>query len=275
MAQCVANAMVSSRSNDQQSKQFSAVIASRAAAGKSLRVLDYASGKGRFARALGDLSSDDRRRIDYFTFDDPQHDEDVGERRRNVASLYPDEGERSAARCSNEISDYFNEKRTDVVVMANFLHEVLPSDWADHLANAYKALADDGTLLIFEDTAMSVGELPTKTGFIVLTLPDLRVLFGTNDGIDVADVADPRCSVLVVAKRTLQAALRAEAHEWYGRLRETLGAVLQRSTREIMTLRAAERRDVGPECHERWLRQHPSAANVWSHLGRGSRPRRA
>jgi SAM-dependent methyltransferase/ABC-type histidine transport system ATPase subunit len=234
VAQCVADVLVSNRSDDRQSKQFLGAVSERAACGGTVRVLDYGAGKGRFARALAERPELERPKVDYFTYDDPNYDADRSAREANVKLLYPDEDPR--ARCRSDMSDFVHSEnsRVDVVVMCNFLHEVPPRDWQANLTNTYRALRTDGTLLVIEDLRMSVGELPSATGYIVLGESDLRELLGSSDDVFLHATANERCSIVVVRRVALSSATR---DDWAERLVSTLRGVRARTLQDIRQLR--------------------------------------
>jgi hypothetical protein len=187
---------------DRQETQFAHIITRACATkGAKLRILDYAAGKGRFAVALADaVPADIRARLEYFAFNDAEHNSHAGECCRNVATLHPDD---ATSRCSSEVSDFFGQARVDLVVMANFLHEIEPAAWGRHFSLAAKALADDGVLVIMEDQEPPVGELPTEHGFILLDLTALRILFGQS--IEVRPLLEPgRLTAFEVPQKLLQ-----------------------------------------------------------------------
>jgi energy-coupling factor transporter ATP-binding protein EcfA2 len=235
VAQCVTDALTSSRTGDRQCRQFLDLLTSRQAGSGRVRILDYASGRGRFARALAETAEEVRKPLDYYAFDDQRHDQDRKEREQQVRALYPSEPDPSA-RCSNDASDFTHENRVDVVVMANFLHEVPPQKWRDHLLVARDVLRDDGVLLILEDQEMQVGELPHKTGYLVLSLVDVRQLLGSSAEINAHDSSTPRCSAIVVTRTALTAAM-ADAPTYQRHLVETLGAMRTRLLDEVRRTR--------------------------------------
>jgi SAM-dependent methyltransferase len=247
LAQSLENALVSDRTGDRQSDQFTRVAASRLKQGRTLRILDYASGKGRFARAIADLPEPVRLRFDYYAYDDRTRDHHRPERERQVRALYPDELT-PEIRCSNEITEFTNDRRVDVVVFANFLHEVPPQRWQHHLRRAWDALSDDGILLVLEDQRISVGELPHKGGFIVLDLGDMRRLLGSTGGVDSFSTNDERCSAVVVNRTALETS-REDGAEYRERLRNTLLEVKRRSADDVR--RARENTSAAGRSHAR------------------------
>lgn len=121
-------------------------------------ILDYASGKARFARALAlALPPALLSRVDYHAWD-ASHDEGHQERLNNVAMLCP--GDDQPKRCSKDISDFHHQGKVDLVVACNFFHKAPTRDWLKHLRAIGDALRDDGMLVVMEDLEMPVGELP-------------------------------------------------------------------------------------------------------------------
>lgn len=233
LAECLQHATVANVSGDPQSKQLAGHLRSIIESDKQIRLLDYASGKARFARAIFQaFKPEDRTKIDYFTWDQKvKDDRDLNDRQSNVKSLYP-EGDLSA-RCSTEISDFENENQVDLVVACNFLHEVPHRDWRTHLAHIRDVLKPNGRLLVMEDREMPVGELPHRNGFIVLDLKALRDLMGSSTGVE-EQGSDPRLGVTTITREALAKSLGADFPR---RMERALVGLYQRETERVRRLR--------------------------------------
>ena len=193
--------VASHEAGDRQEHQFAELVAERLAnQGGRLRIADYGAGAGRFAAALAEvLPNDVRERIEYFAYNSPAHDKHRAECAANIARLH---GPRSQDRIKTTTSDLWGENQVDVVVMSNFLHEIAPAEWASHLRKAGEMLVDGGLLLVMEDQEPPVGELPTRNGFFVMDLEELRRLFGRTPQVQ-ALVQDPRLTAFSVPKALL------------------------------------------------------------------------
>lgn len=236
VVQCVLDAGVSERIGERQSAQFLRILGARDASAGPLRILDYGSGKARFALALAEEEPAARERIDYRAYDDPAHDSDRAVRARNLVRAF---GVTGPARSSNDISDFAHERRVDLVVMANFLHEVPPIYWREHFTNSLQSLREGGALVVFEDQQIAVGELPNPKGFILMNLAELRTLLGTTEGVEVHQAADARCSAFLVSRAGLEESLK-DAQAWTRRLVQALEAIKGRAAREIRIVRGDE-----------------------------------
>ena len=241
-AECLQNALVFGDADhqDPQSQQLTHALRARTGDGQKCQILDYASGKARFAMALADLlSPDEKASVDYRAYDDPHYDTHRDDKLRNIARLYPNETpDQIATRTTNRVSDHQHDSRVDLVVLCNTLHEIEVKDWLAVFRNVHSVLADDGVLLILEDLELPVGELPNPTGFLVLDLDELRALFGsTKQVMPLAKAAPARCSAVVIAREAL-APLVADAAKF--NLDAALKQLKTRALREIAHLRSAE-----------------------------------
>lgn len=69
------------------------------------------------------------------------------------------------------------DKKFDCIVMMNVLHEIPPKDWTNIFSDIYNLMTDNAFLIFVETSILSKGELPNKTGFLVLGEEELCVLF--------------------------------------------------------------------------------------------------
>lgn len=165
------------RPGDPQAQQFTALFPTTVA-GEPVRILDFAAGKGRLARAIGELGRHDH--IRYHAYNDSRFTapEDHVQCRRRIAELNQGEGifyhdEFAALTVSTA-------PRMHAVVLCNVLHEIPVIDWLKTLHDIARVLHDDGALLLMEDQRMSRGELPHDAGFIVLDRWALCELFAVS-----------------------------------------------------------------------------------------------
>lgn len=231
-AECLTDALVSTTSVDSQSRQVVAYCKSKLASDGALRVLDYGAGKGRFAHAVADKLID-HKGLDYFMWDDRDYDtsEKLHSRLEALSCLYKSQD--VAARTSFQITDFQYERQVDLVIMCNFLHEIQPKDWKKHFKRICACLREGGFLLILEDQLIEEGELPNKTGFIVLNIDELRCLFGSAD-IRPEPTSEERCSAIAVPRSVLASSTRDDRSL---HLESCLKMVRERVKREISQCR--------------------------------------
>lgn len=196
---CLKDALVADVSTDAQSKQFTELLSKLSANGHPLRVLDYASGKARFARALSELEESERPHIEYFTYDAEKFFEsEKNERLRNLQRLF---GTNAQSRMLNNLAAHCTaeeDAKFDLVIMCNVLHEIPPKDWFNCFEEIGRASKGNGFLVIMEDQKMSVGEMPHEQGFLVLNYTEVVYLFqGAGDLGEKMD-DKKRCSVVLV-----------------------------------------------------------------------------
>lgn len=172
---------VGTNPQDRQVKQIKELLKT----GKKLKVLDFGAGQGRLLDSIyeGEKNNGDITEwLDYYAYDTSPKNK--GKCIDALSKVYSNAEERyyanegailSAGRC-----------RFDVVVMCNVLHEIDPKDWETLFGEEgfiYKALNDDGYLLIVEDEHIPVGEKAYNNGFILLRPEELQTLFNTNEAV--------------------------------------------------------------------------------------------
>jgi len=90
--------------------------------------------------------------------------------------------------------------KADFVVMTNVLHEIEPADWCALFAAIDAVLAENGSLVVVEDQQLPRGEFAHSSGFIVLGVQELRILFAADD-IDLVPCLDERYRSRLVGAR--------------------------------------------------------------------------
>lgn len=167
-------------SNDEQVQLFLKSIEER----NRISVLDFGGGSGRLGLSLKMIEENNpqNRTIDYSIYDrEPGYHGDL-------FPVYQD---------INSINDRF-----DVVVMMNFLHEVEPTDWPDIFRRIYVLMNDDGFLLFVEVITLSEGEKPNDTGYLVLGLEELSVLFSSSHNLTEIKIKENQKSNCVLIKKS-------------------------------------------------------------------------
>lgn len=119
----------------------------------------------------------------------------------------------------------------DCIVMMNFLHEVEPADWPDIFKRAFGLLEPDGFLLFIEVKALRDGEMPNRTGYLLLGPEEARELFPGGEAFHVS-VKKKSVGVLVPRK-----ALNSITD---GSVLQSLRRLRKRALQEIKQLRAGE-----------------------------------
>jgi len=197
---------------------------------RSVRVLDYAAGKGRLARALAEHG----RPADmlYHAYNDPRFvsEEDAAACRRHIDALHQGAGSFYIDRF--EALTLSTAPRMDAVVLCNVLHEIAETDWLATFRQIADVLTEDGALLLMEDQCMTRGELPHRGGFIVLDDLALAELFVLP--LDALRNLDPTGSERLTIFRIPRAALlRADP----GTLRRALRKLEETTRARLRRLR--------------------------------------
>lgn len=117
----------------------------------------------------------------------------------------------------------------DCVVMMNFLHEVEPDDWPELFHNMRAFLKPDGNLLFVEVAALTDGEWPNETGYMVLGKKELATLFNVTGGLSEIHIRNkqksvgvlvPRQSLISVTKKTVSESIRRLEERAYNELKQ-------------------------------------------------------
>jgi SAM-dependent methyltransferase len=244
-AECLTNpAVAPPKAGDPQEAQFVRLMRERRASGEPLRVLDYGAGRGRLATALREAGhahpeASTPSELFYHAYNGPlAAPTEVDECRRRVHDL---------ASSGSARAEYLDDIRSlqlpaalkmDVVVLCNVLHEIPVSNWLAVFKDIAEVLRDDGLLLLMEDQNMTVGELPTAHGFIVLDVIEVAALFGTTPGKDVRElerVHNGRLTQIEVSAGVLRNVTPA-------RIAQALDFVVKRARSEVERLRLEDQR---------------------------------
>lgn len=117
----------------------------------------------------------------------------------------------------------------DCVVMMNFLHEVKPDEWPELFNKIYNLLKSGGNLLFVEVAALTNGEWPNETGYMLLGRSELSALFGINNNLSEIRIRDnqksvgiliPRQSLKKVTVKTVSAAINGLEKRTYAELKQ-------------------------------------------------------
>ena len=91
--------------------------------------------------------------------------------------------------------DELGDKRYDLILLVNTLHEVDILAWVDTICGLLRHLDDDGILLFSEYPVLKYGERPTDTGYVVLGRGEAEFLFDQDafpiEGCSIYPSEDP------------------------------------------------------------------------------------
>jgi energy-coupling factor transporter ATP-binding protein EcfA2 len=176
--------VIAAGTNDPQVTQIQRVV-NKLRSSIPLSVLDYGAGKGRLLQGLeAELMASGMTPVDfvdYFAYDEYRDEKDNC--LRVIGENYPGESNRYF----NTREEFFAHKEDgsiSLTVLCNVLHEISPIKWLSIFSSdslIYRALKNDGYLLVVEDQRIPVGEKAHEYGFMVLDTSQLRTLFAVND----------------------------------------------------------------------------------------------
>lgn len=124
----------------------------------------------------------------------------------------------------------------DCVVMMNLLHEVKPVEWPELIRSLSNILVSDGYLLFVEVAALTDGEWPNETGYMLLGRSELSTLFGVNSNLPEIHIRDKQKSVGIliprqylenVTAKTVSAAIRRLEKRTYAELKQIRSAAAE------------------------------------------------
>lgn len=239
-AQCLLTpTVVMTGSEDKQLQQIQKALLGLKQADKPLSVLDVGAGRGRLISALAATLPDTAQALDYLAFDPStiykQECEDA------IARCYAGEAKQRWFGSLDDLKVRHSGKSMDVVVMCNVLHEIDPSLWLNDLFGPHGIvghfLADNGYLLIVEDTEMRIGEKAHDKGFLVLNTGNLRTLFAIkadDHGFRSETQQNGRLIATLIPAECICRATRET-------LMTTLGEVKHEASQKIRVLRQDEK----------------------------------
>ncbi|MBV1811271.1 AAA family ATPase [Pseudomonas viridiflava] len=256
-------AVLAGKGPDPQVSQIQSILGGLHSESSRLRILDVGAGKGRLLEGLAASMSEGGLQIadllDYHAYDLFPDDKVVCE--AVLATYYPDEN-----RYFSNADQLFAEKDEcsfAVVVLCNVLHEIPPEAWVEQLGKAspiFRALSEEGFVLIVEDQRIPVGEKAHKNGFLVLDTAHLKALFDIKE----ADIAnrlfvshdarnDGRLKAHLIGKDLLSRITTQSIEKSINLLRDT-------SRREIRMLREKEPSYVNGQLNGFWTQQFANAS---------------
>lgn len=209
IAECFTNPDVIDTINpeDEQVKLFINFIDTH----KTMRVLDFGGGSARLGLSIKESDNKNAKQIVYEIYDpSPQY---TGKDFTIHKSL-------------NSIKDKY-----DCIVMMNVLHEIEPNDWIEIFNNIHRMLNENGYLLFVETSVLNKGEMPNKTGFLVLDIEELKILFSCSNRLSRIVLKDGQKSICTpIPKETL-------ANITNSSIAETIAALEKRSLKNIIAER--------------------------------------
>lgn len=134
----------------------------------------------------------------------------------------------------------------DCVVMMNFLHEVAPDDWPELFHNMQAFLKPNGNLLFVEVAALTDGEWPNETGYMVLGKKEIATLFNATDSLSEIHIRNKQKSVgMLVPRQLLMLVTESTVSKSIKRLEERAYSELKQIRLEESERRKAEETKCG------------------------------
>lgn len=210
-AECILPATVAEhQSDDPQAQQLSSALSRRLTKPEAtVRVLDYAAGKGRFATALAErcrvVDTDWLNRIEYHAYNDPKHTpNEVADKCKQALGAFCGV-ESVAERYWDSMADLKAKQagKIDLVILSNVLHEIDINSWTRVFSEIAKLLSENGSLLVIEDLLPPMGELPNMWGYIILDQCGFEVLFDKVDLIEPGATEKDRLLAIEVSRQNV------------------------------------------------------------------------
>lgn len=136
-----------------------------------LQLLDYGAGKCRIWECMQLLpdSSPEKNQVVYSAYEP-----------------YPEDGLKGNFPIYTDFSDIRKkQKRFQVVVLMNVLHEIEATKWLEAFQNIYSIMSNDGMLVFLEVLSLTKGEQPYgNTGYLVLQDEQVKILFNDSNIIN-------------------------------------------------------------------------------------------
>lgn len=173
--------VVTTGSDDPQTKQIHDIIADKASRGEKLKVLDYGIGK---ARLISTIFENERLKdiditqwLDFYGYDKFDTYKDICT--KVLKGIYGDSCTRYFTKEKDLMASH-DENTFDVIIMCNVFHEIEPSDWLclfNSITSPFKLLKEDGYLVVVEDQFLAIGEKAHSKGFLVFDELEFKKLF--------------------------------------------------------------------------------------------------
>lgn len=212
-AECILPATVAEhQSDDKQANQFISALNRRLnEPAATVRILDYAAGKGRFATALAERcrvnGTDWLNRIEYHAYNDPKHTPDkVADKCKQALGAFCG-AESAAERYWDSMADLEAKQagKIDLVILSNVLHEIDINSWTRVFSEIAKLLSENGSLLVIEDLLPPIGELPNMCGYLILDQHGFETLFEKVDMIKLKPPEEDRLLAIEVSRQSVAA----------------------------------------------------------------------
>ena len=141
-----------------------------------INMLDFGAGRGR----IGCMLQSDKKLMTNVNYSALEINESFHQIIKNVERV------QHVFSSTKEIQDDVY----DLVLLCNVLHEIPPEDWINEISEIKRILKNDGYILIIEDKNMPKGENAHRYGYLVLNPNQLRLLFNTDDIIELESDLD-------------------------------------------------------------------------------------
>ena len=130
----------------------------------NIKLLDYGAGKGRVRMAITNNETLNDKIEYYYALEIEENIEKL-KQIPNIKQVYSEKEE-------------LPQNTFDFILLCNVLHEIEPQKWAGIFRRIQKSLNDTGSLIIIEDRFLPKGERANKYGFLLLDIPQLKILLG-------------------------------------------------------------------------------------------------
>lgn len=252
--------VVTTGSDDPQTKQIHEIITDKASRGEKLKVLDYGIGK---ARLISTIFENERLKdiditqwLDFYGYDKFDTYKDICT--KVLKGIYGDSCTRYFTKEKDLMASH-DENTFDVIIMCNVFHEIEPSDWLslfNSITSPFKLLKEDGYLVVVEDQFLAIGEKAHSKGFLVFDELEFKKLFQitTSDTYKSTDYrGDGRLKSHHIPKNCINR-ITSDSKK------ESLKTLIQNAKDEIKIIRKEKPSFKNGKLHSFWTQQLANAS---------------
>lgn len=150
---------------------------------QTIKVLDFGGGSARLGLSLKQSTNTNAGKVIYEIYDKkPQYKGNEFKVYKSLQSI---------------------NQKYDCIVMMNVLHEIDPKDWVTVFKEIDSLLKETGYLLFVETSILNKGEMPNKTGFLVLDSEELQVLLSSSKELTPIIIKESQKSICIPIPKKL------------------------------------------------------------------------
>ncbi len=150
---------------------------------ETIKVLDFGGGSARLGLSLKQSTNTNTSKITYEIYDKkPQYKGDEFKVYTSLQSI---------------------NQKYDCIVMMNVLHEIDPKDWVSVFIEIDSLLKETGNLLFVETSILNKGEMPNKTGYLVLDSEELQILLSSSKKLNPIIIKESQKSICIPIPKKL------------------------------------------------------------------------